>query len=44
MGIPREGFAFSRNPPLRMRPATFDEARLEVDRPLRTTVQLRHLL
>ena len=27
MGIPREGFAFSRNPPLRMRPATFDEAR-----------------
>lgn len=44
MGIPREGFGFSRNPPMRMRAATFEEARLDVDRPLRTTIRLRHIL
>ena len=33
LGIPREGYGVSNNPPKRMRPPRFDEAKITVDRP-----------
>jgi uncharacterized protein (DUF2141 family) len=45
MGIPTEGFGFSRNPRLRMGPPRFDEARFPVaGGQLRQTVRLHYLL
>jgi len=44
-GIPREGFGFSRNPPIRFGPPHFDRARFTVgDAPVRQQVRLRYLL
>ena len=45
MGIPREGFAFSRNPRMRMGPPTFEETRFEASGAnLRQLVRLNYLL
>lgn len=45
MGIPREGFAFSRNPRIRMGPPRFDEVRFEVgNAPVRQVVRMKYLL
>ena len=43
--IPREGFGFSRDAPVRMGPPGFDEASFEVgDVPVRQTIRMRYLL
>jgi uncharacterized protein (DUF2141 family) len=44
MGIPREGFGFSRNPPLRPRAPRFDEAMIQVSENSTVTINLRYLL
>ena len=45
MGAPREGFGFSRNPPIRMGPPRFDETRFQVGTgAVRQIVQMKHLL
>ena len=45
MGIPREGFGFSRNPKIRFGPPKFDEVRVTVPPGgLRTSVKLKYLL
>ncbi|HWT12972.1 MAG TPA: DUF2141 domain-containing protein [Allosphingosinicella sp.] len=45
LAIPREGFAFSRNPRIRMGPPRFEEARFEVaEGPVRQAVQMKYLL
>ena len=45
LGVPREGFAFSRNPPLRLGPPEFDEASVTIaDRDVEAPVRLRYLL
>ena len=45
MGIPREGFGFSRNPRIRMGPPRFDEVRFEVNGgTVRQVVQMKYLL
>jgi uncharacterized protein (DUF2141 family) len=44
LGIPREGFAFSRNPPLRFRAARFDEAKFELSKPLELSLDFKHVL
>lgn len=43
--IPREGFGFSRDAPVRMGPPGFDEAAFDVgDEPVRQTIRMRYLL
>jgi uncharacterized protein (DUF2141 family) len=45
MGIPREGFGFSRNPRLRMGPPHYRDVRFDFSgAPMRQTVRLRYLL
>ena len=45
LAIPREGFAFSRNPRLRMGPPRFEEARFEIaGAVVRQTVRMKYLL
>jgi uncharacterized protein (DUF2141 family) len=44
LGIPREGFGFSRNPKLRMRAPTFGEAQLLLSGESVTTISLRYIL
>jgi uncharacterized protein (DUF2141 family) len=45
MGIPREGFGFSRNPRMRMGPPRFEEARFELSAETRRqVVRLNYLL
>jgi uncharacterized protein (DUF2141 family) len=44
MGMPREGFAFSRNPPLRPRAPTFEEAHFTVSGDTAHTLRLRYML
>ena len=45
MGIPREGFGFSRNPRIRMGPPRFDEVRFDVNGGrVRQSVQMKYLL
>jgi uncharacterized protein (DUF2141 family) len=45
MGIPREGFAFSRNPRIRMGPPRFEEVRFEVGvGRARQAVRMKYLL
>ncbi|WP_114952577.1 DUF2141 domain-containing protein [Sphingosinicella terrae] len=45
MAIPREGFAFSRNPGLRMGPPSFEEVRFDAPAGrVRQTVRVRYLL
>lgn len=44
LGIPREGFAFSRNPPMRFRAARFDEARFDLSGPLELSLAFKHVL
>jgi uncharacterized protein (DUF2141 family) len=45
MGIPREGFGFSRNPRMRMGPPRFEEARFPVaGASLRQVVRMNYLL
>jgi uncharacterized protein (DUF2141 family) len=45
MGIPREGFGFSRNPRMRMGPPRFEEARFAVTgASLRQIVRMSYLL
>jgi len=42
-GIPREGFGFSRNPPLAMRAPTFDETVLRIAGQSTVRIRLRYL-
>ena len=45
LGIPREGFAFSRNPPIRFGPPSFAATAVELEPGLtRETLRLRYLL
>lgn len=44
LGIPREGFGFSRNPPVRPRAPRFDEAVIQVGAGTSTRIALRHIL
>jgi uncharacterized protein (DUF2141 family) len=45
MGIPREGFGFSRNPRIRMGPPRFDEVRFDVaGANVRQVVRMKYLL
>ncbi|HEY6814468.1 MAG TPA: DUF2141 domain-containing protein [Croceibacterium sp.] len=45
LGVPREGFAFSRNPPLRLGPPEFDQASVTIaDHDVEAPVRLRYLL
>ena len=44
LGIPREGFGFSRNPPFHPRAPRFSEAELEVTGAAETTIVMRYLL
>jgi len=44
LGIPREGFGFSRNPGLRMGPPRYEEVRFDFSgAPMRQPVRLRYL-
>jgi uncharacterized protein (DUF2141 family) len=44
-GIPREGFGFSRNPPIRFGPPSFEAARFSIDDDAqRQQVKLRYIL
>jgi uncharacterized protein (DUF2141 family) len=44
-GIPREGFGFSRNPPIRFGPPKFEEARFAITAGLNSqTISVRYLL
>lgn len=45
VGIPREGFGFSRNPVIRFGPPRFDQVRIDVDTGFsRQTVRMQYLL
>lgn len=44
MGIPREGFGFSRNPAIRMGPPRFNAAAFHLDGPEAEEVRLRYML
>jgi uncharacterized protein (DUF2141 family) len=44
VGIPREGYGFSRNPGFRPRAPRFDETRIEVSGRASTTISLRYIL
>jgi uncharacterized protein (DUF2141 family) len=45
VGIPREGFGFSRNPRMRMGPPRFDECRVSVPAAgARETIRMKYLL
>jgi uncharacterized protein (DUF2141 family) len=45
LGVPREGFGFSRNPPVRFGPPRFDRARFEVSAGIaRVTIRMQYLL
>lgn len=44
LAIPREGFGFSMNPPLRFGPPRFEQARFTVAGAARQTVRVRYLL
>lgn len=44
MGMPREGFAFSHNPPMRPRAPTFKEAHFTVEGDGEQTLHMRYLL
>lgn len=44
MGMPKEGFAFSRNPPLRPRAPTFGETQFTVGGNARERIRMRYLL
>lgn len=44
VGIPKEGYGFSRNPGFKPRAPTFDETEIRVDGNAATTIKLRYLL
>lgn len=44
MGVPREGFAFSRNPPVRPRAPTFKETQFNVDAAAAETLRMHYIL
>ncbi|GAA4809529.1 hypothetical protein GCM10023232_00640 [Sphingosinicella ginsenosidimutans] len=45
VGIPREGFGFSRNPRIRMGPPRFEECRIAVTgAAMREVIQIKYLL
>ena len=44
LGIPREGYGFSRNPPFRPRAPRFDEVEIMISGDIRESVSLRYLL
>lgn len=44
LGIPREGYGFSGNPPFRPRAPRFDEAQIEIRNDTKATIKLRYLL
>jgi uncharacterized protein (DUF2141 family) len=44
VGIPKEGYGFSRNPPFRPRAPRFDEAQVELTGNSSTVITLRYLL
>jgi uncharacterized protein (DUF2141 family) len=44
MGIPKEGWGFSRNPPMKMSPPKFEECSFEITKPFQqVTINLRYL-
>ena len=45
LGIPREGFGFSRNPRMRMGPPRYEECRIAVNgASMREAIQIKYLL
>lgn len=44
LGMPREGYGFSANPPFRPRAPRFSEAQIEIDGKTEAIIKLRHLL
>ena len=44
MGIPREGYGFSRNPPFRPRAPRWDEAQIVVSDGSKVQISLRYIL
>ena len=44
LGIPREGYGFSRNPPFRPRAPRFSEAQIEIAGETEAAIKLRHVL
>lgn len=45
LGIPREGFGFSRNPVVRFGPPSFEAVRFQLDGPItRLTIRMQYLL
>jgi uncharacterized protein (DUF2141 family) len=44
MGVPKEGFAFSRNPPIRPRAPTFKEAHFTVEGQGEQSLHMRYIL
>jgi uncharacterized protein (DUF2141 family) len=44
VGIPKEGYGFSRNPPFRPRAPRFDEAQVDLTGNSSTVITLRYLL
>ncbi len=44
LGIPREGFGFSRNPPLRPRAPRFEESMMPVREDVRIDIELRYVV
>ena len=43
LGVPREGFAFSNNPPLRPRAPNFAESRIFLSRDAKTQLKMRYI-
>ena len=44
LGIPREGYGFSTNPPFRPRAPRFSEAQIEIEGATEIVIKLRHVL
>jgi uncharacterized protein (DUF2141 family) len=44
LGIPKEGYGFSRNPPFRPRAPRFDEAVISIDGRTQSSISLRYIL
>lgn len=44
LGVPREGFGFSNDPPIRRRAPRFDEAKIDVQGEFHEAIRLRYLM
>jgi uncharacterized protein (DUF2141 family) len=44
LGIPNEGFGFSRNPPMRPRAPRFDETQIDISGKATANIAMRHIL